>query len=234
MSERTLLLAELEATLQRLVERFLEAPYEFFTEADAVAAVQGILPSQSELGVEHTTADGFKTRLLHREYPTFFRFKKSDPRKRLGPPARRGHYDLVLLDPAWLRQHNSETAINRDINLRGDLSVPPLIAAVEFKLYAHGWLERRVDSVRRVLGKLQLTLQSRVHAKAAYLVVLQRDHRPKARRWDRHWPAVEDALLCWHNMYITQGSSTREDHSLSDLGSAIVYATRLGCAEREI
>ena len=191
------LLAELEATLQRLVERFLEAPYQFFTEADAVAAVQEILSSQSDLGVEHTTADGFKTRLLHREYPTFFRFKKSHPTQRLGPPARRGHYDLVLLDPAWLRRHNSEIAINRDINLRGDLSVPPLIAAVEFKLYAHGWLERRVDGVRRELGKLQLTLQPPAHAKAAYLVVLQRDHTPKARRWDRHWPAVEATLAAY-------------------------------------
>jgi len=147
-----------------------------------------------ELAQVYHTADGFETSLLHREYPTFFRFKVSDPSQRLGPPARRGHYDLALLNPAYVRDHDAEAVSNRNIGDRGDLSTPPLLAAVEFKLFNNVWNPVRVRSVRRVLGKLRLSLQSPPHATAAYLCIFHRDVGAHPDRWDDSWPTVEKML----------------------------------------
>lgn len=188
------LLIQLETALHRLVESFWEEPYRFFTESDAVAALQFWVARRPGLAQTQRTADGFETSLLHREYPTFFRFKKSDPSRRRGRPARRGHYDLVLINPAYIRHHETATVINRDIGDHGDLSTPPLLAAVEFKLFARGWSPGRVRGVEQDLGKLQLALESPADVSAAYLCVFQRDVSTTLRRWKRHWPTVEKAL----------------------------------------
>lgn len=133
------LLIQLETALHRLVESFWEEPYRYFTESDAVVALQSWIARRPGLTQAQHTADGFETGLLHREYPTFFRFDDSEPTQRLGPPAGRGHYDLVLINPAYVRHHNAETVHNRNIGDRGDLSTPPLLAAVEFKLFIRNW-----------------------------------------------------------------------------------------------
>jgi hypothetical protein len=188
------LLTQLETALHRLVESFWEEPYRFFTEADAVAALHTWVARRPELAQVYHTADGFETNLLHREYPTFFRFKVSDPSQRLGPPARRGHYDLALLNPAYVGNHDAEAVSNRNIGDRGDLSTPPLLAAVEFKLFNNAWNPVRVRSVRGVLGKLRLSLLSPPHATAAYLCVFQRHLSPNWARWEDNWPTVEKML----------------------------------------
>jgi len=187
-------LIQLETALHRLVESFWDEPYRFFTEADAVVALQSWVTRRPELAQPQRTADGFETSLLHREYPTFFRFRKSDPSQRRSRPARRGHYDLILLDPAYVRRYKAETVTNRNIGDRGDLSKPPLLAAVEFKLFNNAWSPGRVDAVRRVLGKLQLTLQSPPHATAVYLCIFQRHSSSNWARWERHWPTIERML----------------------------------------
>lgn len=188
------LLIQLETALHRLVESFWDEPYRFFTEADAVAALQSWVTRRPELAQTQRTADGFKTGLLHREYPTFFRFDQKSPTQRLGPPAGRGHYDLVLIDPAYIRQHGAETVLNRDIRDRGDLSSPPLLAAVEFKLFVSGWNPSLVELVKQDLGKLRLALQSPLDVSAAYFCVFQRDVSTTLRHWERHWPDVEEML----------------------------------------
>jgi hypothetical protein len=189
------LLIQLETALHRLVESFWDEPYHFFTEADAVAALQSWVARRPGLAQILKTADGFETSLLHREYPTFFRFKKSDPSRRRGRPARRGHYDLILLDPAYVRYHDAETVINRDIEDRGDLSSPPLLAAVEFKLSARGWSPGRVRGVEHDLGKLRLALESPADVSAAYLCVFQRDVSSRTIRLrEQHWSTVKTML----------------------------------------
>lgn len=188
------LLIQLETALHRLVESFWEEPYCFFTESDAVAALQSWVARRPGLAQVVKTADGLETSLLHREYPTFFRFKKSDPSRRRDRPARRGHYDLVLLDPAYVQGHEAETVINRTIEDRGDLSSPPLLAAVEFKLFARGWSPGRVRGVERDLGKLHLALESPADMSAAYLCVFQRDVSTTLRRWKRYWSDLEESL----------------------------------------
>jgi len=134
-------LVQLETALHRLVESFWEEPYRYFTEADAVVGLQSWVTSRPELAQTLRTADGFETSLLHREYPTFFRFNKTEPTEHLGPPARRGHYDLALLDPAYAQQHKAETVVNRNIEDRGDLYYPCPPACAGYTLwYSRSWV----------------------------------------------------------------------------------------------
>lgn len=188
------LLTQLETVLHRLVESFWEEPYRYFTEADAVAALDTWVARRPELAQVYHTADGFETSLLHREYPTFFRFKESDPSKRLPPPAKRGHYDLGLINPAYVQYNKAETVTNRKVGDLGDLSTIPLLAAVEFKLFARGWSKDGVDGVRQDLDELQLALESPADMSAAYLCIFQRDVGSTRTLWERYWPRVERML----------------------------------------
>lgn len=189
------LLTQLETALHRLVESFWEEPYRFFTEADAVAALQFWVVKQPELAQVVHTADRFETGLLHREYPTFFRLSMDDPTERLGPPARRGHYDLVVIDPAYVQRHEAEVVTNRDIKDRGECSSPPLLAVVEFKLFARGWNTAQVDDVKKAADKLRLALEPPADVSAAYFCIFQRDVSTTERLWKRLWSEVEETLI---------------------------------------
>lgn len=102
------LLVQLETSLHRLVESFWDQPYLFFTEADAVAGLQRWVATRPEMAQVYRTGDGFETNLLHQEYPTFFRLDDEEPTQRLPPPAARGHYDAVLLNPAYVQDCEAE------------------------------------------------------------------------------------------------------------------------------
>jgi hypothetical protein len=196
------LLIPLETALHRLVESFWEEPYRYFTEADAHVGLQTWVARRPELAQTYRTADGdgeadgFETSLLHREYPTSFRFSKRNPTERLPYPARRGYYDLVLIDPRYVESWPAATVSNQNINDRGDFPSPPLLAAVEFKLGT--WSKNTVDGVRRDLGKLRLALGCELETPpdtgAAYLCVLQRYLSPGYGMWERDWPEVERML----------------------------------------
>lgn len=188
------LLVPLETALHRLVESFWEEPYRFFTEADAVAALQFWVAKRPKLAQVVHTSDGFETGLLHREYPTFFRLSMDDPTERLGPPARRGHYDLVLIDPAYAQRHTAEIVTNRDIGNQGKGSSPPLLAAVEFKLFTRGWNDAKVRDVKKAARKLQLALELPADVSAAYLCVFQRDVSTKQRPCECYWKKVKEKL----------------------------------------
>lgn len=84
---------------------FLDEAYNFFAEADFVARFQNYLESFDSFAQKATTTDGHVVGLIHREYPTFFRFSAKSPTKQLGPPAKRGHYDIVLLSPEFVKAH---------------------------------------------------------------------------------------------------------------------------------
>ena len=188
------LVIQLETALHRLVESFWEEPYRFYTEADAVVGLQSWVASRPELAQTLRTADNFETNLLHREYPTFFRFSQSEPDQRKPRPARRGHYDLVLLDPDYIRHHDAETITNRSIADRGNVARPPLLAVVEFKLFPGGWNESRVQSVEQALGKLRLALQSPADADATYLCILMRAVRTRESLQEQGWRDVKKML----------------------------------------
>ena len=202
------LLIQLETALHRLAESFWDQPYRFFTEADAVAGLQRWVATRPEMAQTYGTADGFETSLLHGEYPTFFRLRDQEPTQRLLEQAARGHYDLVVLHPARVRNCTAEALMSRTLGDRGKLTAPPLLAVVEFKLFPDGWNGTRVKDVRNELGKLRLSLEQPPDTKTAYLCILQRDVSGRENRWEQHWPQVEAQLkvhsevrslvaICW-------------------------------------
>ena len=171
------LLIQLETALHRLVESFWEEPYRYFTEADAVAALQSWVARRPGLGQPYHTLDGFETGLLHHAYPTFFRLDDKEPTERKTAPSRRGHYDLVLINPTYVQQHEAETIHNRRIDAQGDRARPPLLAAVEFKLFIQSWNPEKEPLVRQDLGKLALAFEHPSDVSAAYMCVFCRDVR---------------------------------------------------------
>ena len=110
----------LENAIHKLVNEFLQAPYVFFTEADAVVRFHQILDADPVIGRRVQTSDGFETNLVHREYPTFFRFSGKEPTARLGLPASRGHYDTVILNSAFVATHPAAKVILMNACLHGD------------------------------------------------------------------------------------------------------------------
>ena len=182
----------LETTIDILVDEFKRNPFAFFTEADAVARFHQLLDRDPVIGQQVQTADGYRTSLIHREYPTFFRFADKNPTARLDPPAHRGHYDTVILSPEFATAHPAATVTNRDIKAKWNRSIIPFQAVVEFKLDNLGWSKGRAAGVAAELGKLHL---SAPEASLRYLVVLMRYSAPNLRRWNKYWPTVQQTAM---------------------------------------
>ena len=179
----------LEKAICRLTDEFAQSPYVFFTEADAVARFHQILDEEPTIGRRVQTRDGFEVSLIHREYPTFFRFSDKNPTARLKPPARRGHYDTVILNPDFVTAHSAATVINRDIKTIRDESITPFQAVVEFKLNNRGWSSGSTKGAIAELGTLRLSDETPLR----YLVVLMRYSAPNLTRWHKYWPMVSQA-----------------------------------------
>mgnify|MGYP000375833538 CR=1 FL=1 len=179
----------LENAIHKLADEFAQSPYVFFTEADAVARFHQILDEEPTIGHRVQTRDGFEVSLIHREYPTFFRFSDKNPITRLGSPAHRGHYDTVILNPDFVIAHSVAAVTNRDIKAIRDESITPFQAVVEFKLDNMGWSSGRTEGAIAELGKLHLSDD----APLRYLVVLMRYSAPSLTRWHKYWPMVTQA-----------------------------------------
>lgn len=123
----------LETAIGKLIAEFEQTPYTFFTEADAVVRFHELLSKDPAFSNRVRTQDNHEISLIHREYPTFFRFSDENPTERLGPEsrARRGHYDTVILNPDFITAHPAETVLNRSIRAVRDQSIIPFQAVVE-------------------------------------------------------------------------------------------------------
>jgi hypothetical protein len=176
-----------EKSIQQLGGEFLEEPYRYFTESDAVARFHQLLEN-SGINSLVNSKDGYAIPQVHREYPTFFRFSDKNPTARLPAESKasRGHYDTVILNPEFILNHVSETVTNRDIRKIADNHITPFEAVIEFKLYTIGWSAGRSKGAIAELGKLELTTE----APLKYFVVLMRYTSPKMTRWHRYWPTV--------------------------------------------
>jgi hypothetical protein len=105
------------------INKFREHPYYFFTESDIVSYLYHRLYSTNH---EELTQDGKRIYLVHREYPTNFRYKKSEllngnfkePYLLGERKGYRGNYDLAILDPTFIKKANSEEDIvNKNVRL---------------------------------------------------------------------------------------------------------------------
>ena len=175
----------LERAIHQLVREFGQSPYIFFTEVDAVTRFHQILESMPVFSQRVKTQDGHEVGLVHREYPTFFRFSDKNPTERLeSPQGSRGHYDVAVLNPEFVVAHPAETVHNRNARTQHDEAIVPLRAVVEFKLDNLGWSAGRARGAIAELGKLKLSDESPLK----YFVVLMRYTAPTIKRWNLYWP----------------------------------------------
>lgn len=202
------LLIQLETALHRLVESFWEEPYQYFTESDAVTALQTRVVARPALAQVCQTADDFATGVLHRKYPTFFRLDDKNPKRRERRPYGRGHYDLAVLNPAFIQENDAEIVTNRQFREEHSFSAPPLVAAVEFKLFVQRWKPDRDTIIKQELGKLRLALESPPDTDAAYMCILWRDVKSEPMPPDACEKTVDEMLsafpdirtvfaICW-------------------------------------
>ncbi|MCD6423035.1 MAG: hypothetical protein J7L42_02830, partial [Elusimicrobia bacterium] len=120
-------------------------PTLFFTENDLVCYFYAIL--RPKLGV-FNDQDGHKHSLIHTEYPTPFRcnmsnnkfeLKKDNTRTEKGRKYRRGHYDIVVLNPDFIKQYSYVAIKAQDYKLYklkvlsvNNIDGPPILYGVEF------------------------------------------------------------------------------------------------------
>jgi len=135
-------------TIKSTINKFMEHPYCFFTESDIISYFYHRLYLKQ---YEQQTKDKERIYLVHREYPTNFRYRKKDllddsfnmpydlsKSKRKDIKAKRGNYDLVILDPEFVKKANSkEDIINKSIRLleirASNSKGQELLYAIEFK-----------------------------------------------------------------------------------------------------
>ena len=136
-----------DAVFQAVCSEFQVHAAHFYTENDIVcyfySLLQQILPTQTA-----TDKDGHEHFLVHREYPTPFRcdmrknrFKvmDEDATTEKGGRFQRGHYDIVVLNPDFIRRHCFEVIKAQDYELykrrvvpRFDEQNPVILYGLEF------------------------------------------------------------------------------------------------------
>lgn len=135
--------------VNRVRTMFHEYPDYFFTERDMHSLLCDISNEELRLnGVQPiNTSDGHLTNLVHHEYPTPFRcdMKEGGFIKKDIPPYKRGHYDLTILNPAFVQTNSLDIVCAKHIErleaAMKYISITPLIWVCEV-LFFH-----RVDSI---------------------------------------------------------------------------------------
>ncbi|MEA2090415.1 MAG: hypothetical protein U9O89_06650 [Thermoproteota archaeon] len=64
--------------IKKLLTKFMENPFFFYTESDMHCYLYHLLLQEEELLTEYPTKDEIPTILLHREYPTLGKYTKED------------------------------------------------------------------------------------------------------------------------------------------------------------
>ena len=170
------LLLGVESNVKTLVNRFKGRAHNFFTESDLHSYLYLVFYRDKRFSKQYPTADpSVRTILIHREYPTFFRFRRELPVKSAPKPAKRGHHDLVVLNPSFLAAYPLTTVTNQDIS-----TIPqrpkekPLRAAIEFKMPRSRIGSGTLEEIEIDFQKLQLSLE---WSQSLYLLVFNRHDR---------------------------------------------------------
>lgn len=153
--------------INKTINKFREHPFYFFTESDIHSYFYYALYSKKH---EVSTIDKKRIYCIHREYPTNFRYKKSEllnedfkePYELEGKLGSRGHYDMAVLDPDFIKNVNSEKdIINKNVSLvikraqnnKNFVNSKELLFAIEFK-YVINNSKNFVDEVKMDNKKL--------------------------------------------------------------------------------
>lgn len=172
----------LERCISSLGEKFIKSPYDFFTESDAHAFLYHTILNSGDSPLTAlcpTCNSANETVLVHREYPTIFKYKKKDMRKP-EKEGTRGHYDLVILNPKFVEEHTIDEVIAKDLKstvLEGEDVVAKyrhhLVAAIEFKFITRALDKGMKQQIEEDIVKLKWAL-GYCHCQNAYLLVLNR------------------------------------------------------------
>lgn len=134
------------SVVNQLAHTFRNHPYWFFTEHDIHSVLHNIVKKELEThGVVSTkTLDKYWIMLVHHEYPTPFRcdmkgykFRRVSGKERTqkGGLYRRGHYDLVILNPTYAKENDLNVVCGKDYqkfkSAMPKTKVEPLIWACE-------------------------------------------------------------------------------------------------------
>jgi hypothetical protein len=153
--------------VKKTINKFRENPYYFFTESD----IHSYFYHSLYCGNLEVTKNGRRVYLVHREYPTNFRYRKEDlfrdnyrsillNHKGMS----RGHYDISVINPEFADQcsindiynkniRNVNSRINNDI----ELAKNELLFAIEFKYIINNSLnfikEVQKDNTKLILAR---------------------------------------------------------------------------------
>jgi len=169
--------------INKTINKFRENPYYFFTESDIHSYFYCALYSSKH---EALSKDEKQMYCIHREYPTNFRYNKkelldntiSEPCELEGTSGSRGHYDMAVLDPDFIKNVNSEKDIvNKNVSLvikraqnnKNFVNSKELLFAIEFK-YVINNSKNFVDEVKMDNKKLLFAIDSGGVDKAVNLV----------------------------------------------------------------
>ena len=188
-------IGQIEKCINSLAFKFIENPYNFFTEADLHSYLyyfmlrSGSLNLKVQYQIGTNTNIKQKTVLLHREYPTFFRYTKKDLKNYTGNnpwdfannfllnnKGGRGHYDFVILNDKFISKYDFEFVRARNyeilkskLNLAKPISPVPFTAAIEFK-YLINNSKNILEEVELDFKKLSLT-KGLGHAETIYMLI---------------------------------------------------------------
>jgi hypothetical protein len=144
--------ADSEKALSKLEFAFRETPRRFFTEHDLHSHLYQLVERELDGrdALYFRTRDGQKTSLVHHEYPTPFRcdmsnhgFKRAEEAEvtSKGGRYKRGHYDLVILNPEFVRRYDLVTVAGKNYEqfrlAKDKIDVTPLLWACEVVFGSH-------------------------------------------------------------------------------------------------
>ena len=150
--------------INRMINKFREHPYYFFTESDIHSYFYHSIYSSK---YDVLTKDKERIYCIHQEYPTNFRYKKSEllnedfkkPYDLSMKEGDRGNYDIAILNPEFIENANSkEDIVNKSVKLleirtKNNKNFNELLFAIEFK-YVINNSKNFVDEVKMDNKKL--------------------------------------------------------------------------------
>jgi len=98
-----------ENCIGKLLAKFKENPFFFYTESDMHCYLYHFLLQDEKLQRKYLTKDGMPMILLHRGYPTVGRYVRKEGLLRASKKGRRGHFDLAILNPDSIDKYTLKT-----------------------------------------------------------------------------------------------------------------------------
>jgi hypothetical protein len=180
LEQQELLTRDIAKCIRILSEKFRKWPYNFFTESDAHSY---LYYSFFRYGIPElkamypTKTPRIKPVLIHREYPTFFRYEQKNLIRYLlhEPVGTVGHYDMVVLNPEFMENHSIEQVISKDNTVRQTVAYEKdhLLTAIEFKLLHKPLSKALRHEIKKDFIKLTWALESK-QARQAYMLIFNR------------------------------------------------------------